>query len=191
MITGGRVSGDAGNHTIRYSADGQWQTLRLVPTELADDGVYTFELPATYTGTDTAVCLITSSTEHVLIPAIELTFTDETAVTAAAVAQKVYTYETSGGSLSTAIAKFNQYPDGAAVLTVGMIPDIAQAVLVTDTASNTGAGAYSLTTLIMGSFCSTLDPVQQTWRIRSPSGPTLAVRTFTTSDQLRPIAEIQ
>ena len=214
LIDGTRVTGDASNHTVYYTASDSWETLEVQPTELSD-GVYTFVLPASKTDTDTAVCMIKSSTEDVLVTVIELMFNDsqvsldtsslnsiKSTISSIAVGSQTLGTALSNiyegqGDISNRLTAINSllagYPDGSTIAQKGDIPSastIAQAVLTTDISNYSSPGAYSVTSMICGGFSSEMDPDTGKWVIRRPTGPIITTRDFETDDTLKPITRV-
>lgn len=216
MVTGARVSGDAANHTVKYSAGTSWTTLSVTPAELSD-GVYTFELPAAYTDVETAVCMVSTTTSGIVIPVIELSFYEGNvnlnAESCSSVAEAVGALTVSGsmtlssaaaqtasmvsavsGSVTAIQEKLDYYPAGSQVVVKSDIPTVASIVnqlLITDVTTMPSPGPYSLTAMVLGGFCSTIDSASNTWTISTPSGTVIATRQITTSDTLRPIASVR
>ena len=216
LIDGTRLTGDAANHTVYYTASDTWEVLSdIQPTELSSDGVYTFELPKAKTDVDTAVCMIKSSTPDTLSAIIELTFTDNTVTlssdalsdiadqiesivvgsdTLPEALNKIYAGQTAITNTITAInTKFSAYPLGTNIPVKTDIPSaatIAQTVLTTDISGYSSPGEYSLTSMICGGFCSTMDVEKGWWTITRPSGTTIAKRNFETNEELKPITRV-
>ena len=215
LIDGSRLIGDAANHTVYYTSTDTWETLSDIhPTEISD-GVYTFELPKAKTDVDTAVCMIKSDTPDTLAAIIELVFTSSvmsldtdalndiaTKVSAIMVGNdtlpeglgKIYDGQAAINNTITAInTKFSSYPAGASIPVKTDIPSadtIAQTVLTTDISGYSSPGEYSLTSMICGGFCSTMDVEKGWWTITRPSGSTIAKRNFETSEELKPITRV-
>lgn len=214
LIDGTRITGDASNHTVYYTASTSWETLDIVPVEVSD-GVYTFELPANKTNTDTAVCMIKSSTPDVLVTVIDLTFNDATVTvdtsslnsiksTITGITVGTSTLDTAlsniydgQGAISNQLTAINSllsgYPDGSTIAQKTDIPStssIAQAVLTTDISNYSSPGAYSVTSMICGGFNSEMDPETGKWVIRRPTGPIITTRDFETDEDLKPITRV-
>lgn len=213
--TGERVSGDASNHTFRYSSGTSWTVLSPAVTDLSE-GVYTFILPAEYTDTETAVLLVTSSTYHVLIPAVELSFYEAnvniTEASRDAIISGVADIPVAGGStlsgtlsqqsaylsgLTTDVTsmktKFDGYPSGASVPVKTDIPSaasIVSQVLTSDVGAFQNPGEYSLTAMVLGGFSSVMNPQTGEWTISTPQGTPMFVRTFETSENMRPVVRV-
>lgn len=205
--TGLRKPGDAAQHTVFYSAGGGLEPLSVVPEELSSSGVYTFTLPAEYTWKDTAVCLIISASVDIVIPLITLSFEEQservpdiTALCAelpARTAEAVHARTLSSGqSLAEAVTgvstKLASYPAGDDIACKRDIPTVeslSEALLITDVGALTPA-AYSLGSMVLAGFCSTMDPQTGIWEIRKPNGTLVASRRFLTSDKLAPVVEV-
>ena len=214
LIDGTRVTGDASNHTVYYTDSDSWETLEVQPTELSD-GVYTFVLPAAKTDTDTAVCMIKSSTDDVLVTVIELMFNDSQVSldtgSINSIKSTISSIEVGSQTLGTALnniyagqadisnrliainSQLSELPDGSTIAQKSDIPSLAsitQSVLTTDISNYSSPGAYSVTSMICGGFSSEMDPETGKWVIRRPTGPIIATRDFETDEDLKPITRV-
>lgn len=217
--TGQRVSQDAANHTIYVTVGADLVLLNIVPTELtygtAPDivytGEYTFELPASYTNSDTVSVVILSSntTVDAVIPPMELKFDDPEAtltsqsiqavtdsvlgstVTPAADDASVITVSNILSDLQSTNTKVKTYPTYSNFVVAGLDEeDIAKAVLTQAVTDTMCTSTYSLAGSIMAGFYANMDPENRTWTIYKPNGDTFFQREFEMDTELKPVSDI-
>lgn len=202
-------SGDSEQHSVWYTADTELRQITVEVVELETTGVYTFELPAEYTDCDTAVCIVQSATEGVVIPPIELSFQEKPdtaaaaeildavsrlpALTAAEVAEHTLSSGiTVGTALDQTAVKLAAYPAGDQIACRQDIPtaeEIASEILITDV-SALSPKPYSVAVMVLGGMCSTMDEKTGIWTIQKPNGETVSERRFLTSDSMSPIVTV-
>ena len=213
LATGEPVAGDLSQytHTVYYSGGSAWTQLSAVQITEIGDGVYTFILPAAYTNVDTAVCRVESSNEGVIIPPLALDFNsiseadqtllvnnmlnapvDSETTLGEALQETLSKTETIQASVSGIKSKIDLYPDPSNFPTKADIPtadQIATSVLTTNIPNT--AGAYSVGAMVLGGFCSDLDPDTNTWTIRNSDTTVLTTKTFVTSTEMGPIVSVR
>lgn len=214
LATGELVSGDSSNHTIYYSSGTTWQTLSGVPITDMGGGVYCFTLPSSYTDVPNAICRIESSNDGVLIPPVELTF-DTPEVTVSAIEEAIFTHDVVDGvafesavstiyseidtlapSIDTMSGKMDGFPAGSDIARRSDIPTLAQikrSLLITSVAdySAEDIDEYSIAAMVLGGFCSVMDPSTGAWTIKLPDGTPVSVRSLTTSDEMKPVVGVR
>ncbi len=212
LATGEPVAGDlvSNTHTVHYCSGTTWTSLSVSPVEVGN-GVYTFELSSDYTNVDSAVCRVSSSNEAVMIPPIMLQFESVSETDQVSIAGKILDgYITQEDTISSALsdvlstsssvytlvtsmkAKLDLYPQPEDMPSKDDIPtavQIAQSVLATNVPSN--VGEYSVGAMVLGGFCSDLNPDTNTWIIRNPDNAVVAIKTFVTSDSMEPIISVR
>ena len=202
-------SGDSAKHQVWYTSGTILRLLSVNVEELDSTGVYTFELPAEYTDCDTAVCIVQSATEGVVIPPIELSFQEKpdtaasdallgvvSSIPSLTAAEVLARSLPSGITVSTALdrtaVKLAAYPAGSDVACKQDIPtpkEIASEILITDV-STLSPSPYSVAVMVLGGMCSTLDEKTGVWTIQKPNGEIAATRRFLTSDTMSPIVTV-
>ena len=213
LATGELVAGDSGNHTIYYTADDTWEEVVQPITDLGH-GVYSFTLPAEYTDVPNAIIRVESSNESVIIPPVDLTF-DTPEVTVAAIEEQLFTHDIGDGvtfesavatvyseidtlapSIDTMSGKMDGFPAGSDIARKSDIPTLDQikrSLLITSVANYAAEDIdeYSVGAMILGSFCSVMDPTTGAWTIKLPNGTPVAVRSLTTSDEMKPVVGVR
>lgn len=217
--TGQRVSQDAANHTIYVTVDDKLELLNVVPVELTYGespnivytGEYTFELPASYTNSDTVSIIILSSNSTVdaIIPPLELKFDEPKAtltpqsiqnvtdsilgstVTPAADEASVITVSNILSDLQGTNTKVKTYPIYSNFVVAGLDEDdIAEAVLTKAVTNTMCTSTYSLAGSIMAGFYANMDADNRTWTIYKPNGETFFQREFEMDTDLKPVSDI-
>lgn len=213
LATGEPVAGELSRytHTVYYSSGSGWTQLNSVQITEIGNGVYTFILPAAYTDVDTAVCRIESSNEGVMIPPLPLDFnsiseSDQTLLVNNMLNATIDSETTLGEALQDTLSKteviravvsgikskIDLYPDPSNFPTKADIPTVeAIAIGVLTTNIPNTAGNYSVGAMVLGGFCSDLDPDTNTWTIRNSDTTVLTQKTFVTSSDMGPIVSVR